>query len=99
MVVDRVCSKKEAEKLLGIDDLWNAEEHILASTATPKDFTLEVPVKVAKRLRFITSSKSKTLRFVDDTHLDKQTLRSVRQLEPASASFLDELLPPNTSAQ
>lgn len=75
---------------------WEASEHAIASFCTPTNFDLKVPVEITKRLKFISGEKTVSLKFSSSNHLDRQTLRGIRQLNPISASLLDELLPPLT---
>lgn len=95
--VARICSITEAKKILGTDDLWPAREHIIAASATPMRFDLEVSNEITKQLLFVSSGAGMPLRFVKHGYLDQQTLRGVRELEPASARLLDEFLSADTS--
>jgi hypothetical protein len=97
LTVGQICGPAEAARILGTDDLWPAKEHIIAASATPMRFDIEVPSEHIEKLLFVASPHSKPPRFTKPAYLDKQTLRSVRELEPASATALDELLPPDTS--
>lgn len=90
--VGKVCDTNEAIRTLGTRDLWKASDHVVASESTPKDFNLVVPLEVTKRLVFI-SDIAKSLKFRSPGHLDGQTLRGVRELEPESAAELNRLLP------
>lgn len=94
LMVGKICSSDEAAVILGREDLWEADEHIVSSAATPMNFDLEMPLKVTQRLRFISGDGIKPLNFKSPGYLDGQTLRGVRELEPASAAELDSLLPP-----
>jgi hypothetical protein len=96
LTVGQICGPAEAARILETEELWPAKEHIIAASATPMRFDIEVPSEVTERLLFIASPHSKPLRFAEPAHLDKQTLRSVRELDPGSARELDEFLPPNT---
>ncbi|MDP9475371.1 MAG: HNH endonuclease [Actinomycetota bacterium] len=102
MRVDKVCSEEEAAKKLGTRDLWEAGDHVVSTEYTPKRFDLGVPPEVAARLRFVTDGTEQGLKFASPGHLDRQTLRGVRELDPASAEELDQLLrtaaPPPTRA-
>lgn len=77
---------------------WEAKEHAIASLCTPTNFELKVPDEITKRLKFISGEKTVSLKFSSSNHLDQQTLRGVRQLDPTSASLLDQLLPQLTEA-
>jgi hypothetical protein len=94
MQVDRVVSRDEAMELLGTDDLWDAEDQVIAAPGTglPMRFDRPVPLEVTRRIRFLVGGKDEPLVFRTPTRLDQQTLRGVRQLSPDSARLLDELL-------
>jgi hypothetical protein len=94
MEVDKVCSQKEAEKLLGTSDLWEGKDHLIAKP-DPEilRFDRQVPLDVTKRLRFLSpTGKIRSLVFTSPTELDRQTLRGVRKLTSESAAELDRLL-------
>jgi hypothetical protein len=93
LTVDEVVGPLEASRVLGEDSLIEgADEYVIAASATPMHFHIEVPVEVTEKLLFIASPHSKRLHFVEPGVLDKQTLRGIRELEPASAKALDEFL-------
>jgi predicted HNH restriction endonuclease len=96
LMVGKICKVNEAAAILGYEpeDLWEANEHIISTAATPMSFNLKVPLKLTKQLRFISGKGDKPLKFKAPNYLDEQTLRGVRELEPASAAKLDMLLPP-----
>lgn len=96
LIVGQLCGVGEAADTLGCDptDLWEADEHIIAIAATPMNFNLRIPTSLTNQLKFISGSGTKPLVFKTHNYLDQQTLRGVRELEPASAAKLDELLPP-----
>lgn len=91
----KICSVDEAAKDLNCkpEDLWEADDHIVASQATPIDFSLKVPLNITQSLRFIGDGTKKPLKFKSPTKLDQQTLRGVRELDSISAAALDKLLP------
>ncbi len=93
--VERVADRHEAAEILAIDpeDMWDAEDHLIASSATPMAFDRLVPLETTERLRFLTGSGSQPLFFQVPGRLDKQTVRGRRELAPESAALLDELLP------
>ena len=95
IIVGRICDVDEAAKHLNykIEDLWEASEHIIASAATSTNFHLEVPLETTQRLRFKSGKNLKSLLFSSPNHLDQQTLRGVRELNPESALELDKFLP------
>ena len=92
MVVGQICDPQTAATILPYAP-WEAEEHIIASACTSKNFELKVPDELTKQLRFISGKKTLPLKFNNTTRLDQQTLRGVRQLDSASALLLDKLLP------
>ena len=92
-MVEKICATNEAAAILGYKP-WPAKEHIIAAAATPMNFNLKVPLKLTRQLIFISGKHSKLLKFKAPNYLDEQTLRGVRELDPASAAELDALLPP-----
>ena len=93
--VDQVCSREEAEKRLGRTDLYDAEYHLIAKPGTelPMQFNRKVSLAMTRQLRFLTPKGIiKPLVFSPSAGLDKQTLRGVRRLTPASAFKLDGLI-------
>jgi hypothetical protein len=86
-----VYSDADARARLGYD-VWSGDYHLIASQCTPVQL-VEVPSKVVARLRFVSTAGHHTLKFSSPGVLDRQTLRGVRQLEPASAAELDQSLP------
>lgn len=90
MQVGKIVSKDEARRILGTEP-YDAPEHLIASACTSAELT-EVPVAVAKELRFIGGSRKEGLAFREEDILDPQTMRVIRELDPESASRLDDLL-------
>jgi hypothetical protein len=88
-----VFSKEKVKDILRLDyEPMSAKEYLIAKLGTPMRFNREVPLDIVKRLRFI-SSKRQLLKFKPGTkRLDQQTLRTLRELTPASAAELDKLL-------
>jgi hypothetical protein len=96
LAVRHICGRIEAAREIGTDDLWKgADEYAISASETPMHFHIEVPSEVTEKLLFVASPHSEPLRFREPGYLDKQTLRGVRDLEPASARALDDLLPPD----
>jgi 5-methylcytosine-specific restriction enzyme A len=97
-----VSDRAQAASLLGRDP-WGGAEHAFAlpGTGSPFDPARRVSVEVVRKLRFETVDGVRALKFKDDSRLDQQTLRGVRQLTPDSATLLDSLLSDTrgTSAQ
>ncbi len=54
--LERVADRHEAAEILAIspEDLWDAEDHLIASSATPMTFHRLVPLETTERLRFLT---------------------------------------------
>ena len=95
MEVMKIASTEEAAEFLKTDDLWEAEEHLLAreGSTTPCNYLNSVESETVKQLRFHTSSGDIVpLKFVDDERLDRQTLRGIRELTSDSARILDTVL-------
>lgn len=89
-----MCGYEEAVQLLEDDNLWPAEDHIIAESPAPirRTFEVPVPLTITQQLRFESYPQSKSLRFVEPGILDQQTLRGVRELDYGSAQLLDEIL-------
>jgi hypothetical protein len=96
LCVAAICGQDEAARRLNEGNLWRAKEHVIASSGTPERFEFEVPLSVTKQLLFVADGPGKPPVFSAPGYLDQQTLRGVRELEPASARLLDELLPTDT---
>lgn len=97
LIVGKFCNREDAAKEMNCktSDIWDAREHIIASSYTTTTLThwnLEVPLEITKQLRFISGSEIKSPFFTTKTELDKQTLRKPRQLTFESAKKLDEVL-------
>ena len=93
LAVGEIVGALEATRILGEGSLIHGtDEYVIATSATPMHFHIEVPLEVTEKLLFVASPHSKPLRFVEPGVLDKQTLRGIRELEPASAKALDEFL-------
>lgn len=90
MQVGKIVSKDEARRIFGTEP-YDAPEHLIASACTSAQLT-EVPVAVAKELRFVGDSRKEALAFREEDILDPQTMRAIRELDPDSASRLDDLL-------
>ena len=89
LTVKEILSQAKAEQRLGEGKLWKAKDHIIATRHEPFHASRRVPMEIARRLRFVNGSR---LKFRSGTALDNQTLRSVRELTPASARMLDAVL-------
>jgi hypothetical protein len=97
LTVEKVVSYEEAKKQLGYDP-WVADDHLLArpGTGTPMDFDNVLPLHVVRDLEFVSGKSSKRLKFRSEGKVDRQTLRSVRELSPASALSLEARLSTET---
>lgn len=95
MQVVEVCTRERAAELLGDDpeNLWEANDHIVAESATTMNFDNRVPDDVVISLRFASGTKVVPLKFKSPGIIDQQTLRGVRELSSLSATKLDSLLP------
>jgi hypothetical protein len=94
MQIDEIISRDRAIELLGTDDLWEAEEQVIAipGTGTPMRLDRIVPVETVRQLRCVTGKGEEGLYFRTPTELDGQTLRGVRELTAESARILDALI-------
>ncbi len=93
--VQSIVGQQEASTALAEDRLWEASEHIIARPGTdnPQRYRRQVPAEVVKQLRFIEHTGPAVAPIVDSQGLlDRQTLRGVRELTPASAALLDRLI-------
>lgn len=89
MQVSQMVGQDEAERLLD-SKLYGANEHVIGRNGTVTRFDAVVPDRIVQQLRFepggrglVRNAKGK---------LDQQTLRSLRELTPASAALLDSIL-------
>jgi hypothetical protein len=94
LTISVMCGYEEAVRLLKNEDLWPAEDHVLAETPATirRRFEVPVPLKITEQLRFQSYPENKSLRFVEPGILDQQTLRGVRELDYGSAQLLDKFL-------
>jgi hypothetical protein len=96
MEVGLICTPQEAGAILGCDpeELWQADEHVIAGMATRMDYDRRLPDSVTRRLRFVSGGALHQPVYDSPERLDRQTMRGVRELSPESAAMLDEFLPP-----
>lgn len=94
LIVAKICNVNEAAADLDVTpaNLWEANEHIVATEPYPIYFDRVLPLEVTERLKFLTEKGAKLLTFVEPGCLDRQTLRGVRELKPGSAVKLDTFL-------
>src|SRR5271165_5769115 len=93
LTVAYICGFEKAARLLKTEDLWEAEDHIVAESPAPimrRKFDVPLTLAITEQLRFEGSEESKALHFVEPGILDQQTLRGVRELDYGSAQLLDE---------
>jgi hypothetical protein len=91
MHVKGLCDYEEAVDKFG-DDVWDATDHVIASSSTPMRFEERVPLGITQDLEFISGAQVKRLKFSDPGCVDQQTLRGVRELTARSARALDALI-------
>jgi hypothetical protein len=95
MIVGQVCGRADAENILGTTNLWDAQDHLIASASTPIDWELEIPIDEVENLEFIGSAGARVpLVFKYPGYIDQQTLRGIRRLTSDSAGKLDQYLEP-----
>jgi hypothetical protein len=94
MQIDAVVSRSEATLLSGGRNLYPADEWLVArkGTGTPLMLHRRLTLELARELRFISKRKTTELAFKSPGLLDGQTLRTVRELVPASADLLDKAI-------
>jgi hypothetical protein len=88
--VGQIVSQNEARRILGTEP-YDAPEHLIASAGTWPQL-IEVPLALTKELRFISGPRKEGIAFRTEDRLDPQTMRMIRELDPESASRLDNLL-------
>jgi HNH endonuclease len=88
--VERVCKRTEAGESHW-DDTWG-DDVAFARQSTPHRFDTWVPLAVVEQLRFQGQDGISALKFVAPGILDRQTLRGLRELTPASAVLLDQVI-------
>lgn len=95
MIVDSHCDRVEAARRLPYDaeELWEANEYLIAERATPLGLSREVSSEVVRALKFVSGGETRSPVFTRPGHLSEQTMRGVRQLTANSAAALDALLP------
>jgi hypothetical protein len=84
-------SDREASERLNYN-VWRASEHLIASHQTLVQ-NKKIPIGTVQELRFVSRGGRTTPAFVAPDALDRQTFRSLRELEPHSAALLDTFLP------
>lgn len=97
LTVGEMMTRRRAAEVFGCreDQMWDATDHVLAEPGTEErlDPDRVVPRDILRQLRFIRNDGTETrLRFDRDGAPNKQALRTVRELTPASAALLDSLV-------
>jgi hypothetical protein len=94
MRVKSIVNHKTAVKHFHHDNLFEAEEHLIADMefSTPLHLYRRLAPALTKRLRFVSKSGPQGLKFTSATQLDGQTTRSVRELTLESAGLLDRII-------
>jgi|GEM_PF-1416656 len=94
MTVGQITSRDDAIRLLGTDNLYEANEWIVdpERAGTPLHLHRRLSPELTKRLRFESKTGPKEPCFVSDTELDNQATRGVRELTAASAALLDRII-------
>lgn len=95
MTVSKIAnSDAEAARLLGTDNLWSADRHLIATNGecTRQVVGRKVPLDVAKKLTFESPDGPRSLKFTSSGALDQQTLRGVRKLTRSSVELLNSVL-------
>jgi hypothetical protein len=95
MVVGQIVSHKEALRILRTENLYEADEVVIAEegTGTPLHLHRRLTPALARQLRFVSPrSEPKALFFVSTNRLDNQATRGVRELTPESAALLDKII-------
>jgi hypothetical protein len=96
--VGTILPREAAATLLQVapHQLFQATDYLIARAATTLRFGTIVPVEVTRQLRFVSGDDFVGLVFkdTDDSRLDTQTLRGVRELTERSASLLNQFHEP-----
>ena len=96
MRVERFVSRGEAVRIFSRNDLYDTDEWVISGdSGTALRLRRQLAPEITKQLRFISSglNEVKSLKFVNDRDLDRQSLRTaVRQLAAESASLLDDII-------
>ena len=94
MIVDRVISRDELVRITGRDGFYDASEWVVGveGSGTILDLHRRLDPAITKRLRFESKAGPKEPFFVNDTDLDNQATRGVRELTRGSAVLLDRVI-------
>lgn len=93
--VDYICDQKEACKILGTDNLWEAKDHIICryEDTLPIRFNRIIDIEVVRNLDLF-NSKGEIVKpkFKSELVIDQQTFRGIREITENSARILDEII-------
>jgi hypothetical protein len=95
MPVKRIVSRDEAIRIFGTDNLYDNDEWVVDEdkSGTPLHLHRRLAPAVTKQIVCIMADGSERgLCFVDESNLDNQATRGVRQLTPESAELLDRII-------
>src|SRR5262249_9554528 len=96
MIVGKIVSREEAVRICRNTDLYDAPQWVIGKKGSGTAFHTDrqLAPDVSKQLRFVTgmSGDRKPLHFVNDTQIERQSFRGLRQLEPQSAYLLDAII-------
>jgi hypothetical protein len=95
MTVNQILTSYSEALAVLAPDVEQAQEYVLAveDDATPQYFTRPLTMEETGDLRFLAQDGSlKPLKFADDAEVDETALAGVRELAPASAGLLDQVL-------
>ena len=94
MTIKRIVSRDEAVRIGREDNLIDTDEFIIGEeeSGTPLNLHRRLAPDVARRLRFVSPTRSDPLFFRSDTHLDGQAAREIRELTAESAALLDRII-------
>jgi hypothetical protein len=84
--VGEIISRREAIKRFGEEEVWDAEDHIVAEPGTEEKFQELSLMDIAEQLRF--HGKSGRLKILDGL-VPAQQLQAIRKLTPASILLLE----------
>lgn len=95
MPVKRIVSRVEAVRILGTENLYDADEWVIDEdrSGTPLHLHRRLAPEVTRQIQCIMADGSERgLFFVDEDNLDVQATRGVRQLTPESAELFDRII-------
>jgi hypothetical protein len=95
MTVKDIVPRAEAVRRVGNDHLYEAREWVIGdqATAIPLNLHRRLAASLSRQQCFIPPGlRRKRLVFDSETHLNVQTTRGIRELTPAAAESLEEIL-------